>query len=371
MRIRFSKGTLLFFVYLILLIFALELNLRKFEKLPDYQPNVMFAVDFNEDHPHIHKESKIPGLIFELDSNVDSMWQGVSIRTNAMGLRDKEYSIKKPEGTFRIIGLGDSITFGASIDEEDTFLNVLESKLNEGGRGKFEVLNAGISAYNLIQYYILFKNKLIKYDPDLVLVNFYQNDYIPINFLKRYDNFNETYKAGGTYTSEEILAQNLAGFFPFPYNLNYFLLANSALYRFLNIRIYNIASKINPDYFIPGAYKYLNGIQSDKENKQALFDLIELCRDKGIGIVIVVHPFLENSDNNDRWIRTVPRERYGVPTLDLINKYFEEDIDLSEFRINHLDGAHPNVQGNKIIGETIYKFLSEEKLLEESNLRSQ
>ena len=103
-------------------------NVKKFEKLPYYEPNVIFAVDFNEDNPHIHKESKIPGLIFELDSNVESTWQGVKIRTNSMGVRDREYDKKKPENTYRIIGLGDSVTFGANIDENETFLNILEEK---------------------------------------------------------------------------------------------------------------------------------------------------------------------------------------------------------------------------------------------------
>ncbi|MBT3408360.1 SGNH/GDSL hydrolase family protein [archaeon] len=357
------KGKLIFFVYILLLIIALEVNVKKFEKLPYYEPNVIFAVDFNEDNPHIHKESKIPGLIFELDSNVESTWQGVKIRTNSMGVRDREYDKKKPENTYRIIGLGDSVTFGANIDENETFLNILEEKLNYQSDKNFEVINAGVSAYNIIQYYISLKNKLMVYDPDLVILNFYQNDYIPINFLKKYKNFNQTYNAGGNYKREEILAQNLAGFFPFPFKWNYFLLKNFAFYRFLNIKSYNIASKINSDYYIPDAYTYLNGIEPVKENKQALLDIIELSKKEKFDLIIVVHPNLEKEDNNDKWIRTVPVQKYDVPTLDLYDHYISKNVSPVELKRVPQDFIHPNVRGNKIIGEAIYDFLIYEDLI--------
>ena len=141
-------------IYIIVLIMISEYIVLKFEKLPEYHSNVVFAVDYNPNNPNIHQMSKIPGLQFELKPNTYSIWQGAKTYINSKGLRDKEYKIPKPDNTFRIIGLGDSVTFGASIDQNDTFLNLIEHELNNYYDKNIEVLNAGVSAYNSLQQYI-------------------------------------------------------------------------------------------------------------------------------------------------------------------------------------------------------------------------
>ena len=72
---------------------------------------------------------------------------------NRDGMRDREFPLAKPPGTFRIACIGDSITFGFGIDHPaDTYPQRLESLLNSycgSSSQRFEVLNFGVPGYNL------------------------------------------------------------------------------------------------------------------------------------------------------------------------------------------------------------------------------
>jgi len=95
------------------------------------------------------------------------------IQTNSIGLRDREY----PEhdlAHFRILVLGDSFTFGIGVNLEDTYLKVLEKRLNEEYPGKkFEVINCGVPGVGTDYEYHFLKDIGIRFKPDLVLVGFF------------------------------------------------------------------------------------------------------------------------------------------------------------------------------------------------------
>ena len=56
----------------------------------------------------------------------------IPVRTNSLGYRGDEIATPKPPGAFRILGLGDSVTWGVGVREEKTYLRVLENALNSG-----------------------------------------------------------------------------------------------------------------------------------------------------------------------------------------------------------------------------------------------
>jgi len=48
---------------------------------------------------------------------------------NSLGFRDTEHSIEKPPGTFRIVAVGDSFTYGVGASFEETYLRRVEQQL--------------------------------------------------------------------------------------------------------------------------------------------------------------------------------------------------------------------------------------------------
>ena len=99
--------------------------------------------------------------------------------TNSCGMRDREYSIAKPQGTYRIAMLGDSFTFGWGVQSEDSFAKVLERNLNSRSKAgqNFEVMNFGVPGYSTFQEVAKFKETGAIFDPDAIIVFFIENDF--------------------------------------------------------------------------------------------------------------------------------------------------------------------------------------------------
>ncbi len=106
--------------------------------------------------------------------------QGIS----SYGIRDYEYPLEKPDGTFRIGVLGDSVAFGyctptESLPIEKTFPKLLEKRLNAPvlpGHQKVEVINLAVSGYDTLQEVEFLRTKGLAFDPDLILVGYCLND---------------------------------------------------------------------------------------------------------------------------------------------------------------------------------------------------
>ena len=103
--------------------------------------------------------------------------RGVDLRTNWLGLRDREYPVEKAGDTFRILMVGDSVIEGGGLQLEETIPAQLQAALNAMGCGRtFEVLNAGVAGYSPILEYLFVKHVGLSLHPDLVIVNFDMSD---------------------------------------------------------------------------------------------------------------------------------------------------------------------------------------------------
>lgn len=92
---------------------------------------------------------------------------------NSRGYRNKEFSIRKGRDTRRILILGDSMTFGWGVPDENTYPAVLENILNSEKGKRWEVINAGyLGGLSLDGYYIYLKEEGLSLSPDIIIAGF-------------------------------------------------------------------------------------------------------------------------------------------------------------------------------------------------------
>lgn len=102
----------------------------------------------------------------------------VSVTYNSEGWRDVEHDVEKSEEVFRILVLGDSFMEANSVELENTFHRQIEKLAREAGNN-VEVINMGVAGYGTLQEYLVFQHMGQLYEPDLVLVGFFDgNDVI-------------------------------------------------------------------------------------------------------------------------------------------------------------------------------------------------
>ena len=125
-------------------------------------------------------------MIFELKPNLDTCWDhyGIRVKTNSAGFRaERDYLIPKPAGTVRIVGLGDSFTFGFGVEYEQTWGHLLEQRLSARLGRPVEFINTGVGGYNTVNEVALLVDRGLELDPDLIILFWCGNDVGAPQFL--------------------------------------------------------------------------------------------------------------------------------------------------------------------------------------------
>jgi hypothetical protein len=248
----------------------------------------------------------------------------VDYRFNSLGFRGPDYAIPTPEGTFRILALGDSYTLGAGVYEQDTFAARLEARLNagagaRGGPLRFEVVNAGVSGYSTRDERVSYERYTSAYEPQLVLIAMVFNDDL---------SFVEEAKLGYLSVSE-------------PRNLS------------------NLAARILELQQGERTYDYGSTVRE-------LLQLNESCRQRGARLAVVIF----RHESWEPWIRLVHDVTEGVrgtgiPVLDL-GPILLKDHRPEELTVHPADG-HPNEIAHRLAAEEIERFLHAEGMIPSTN----
>ena len=120
-----------------------------------------------------------PVLGLRLAPGYDGWFAGAPVRINQLGFRDpRDYALEKSATTFRILVLGDSVTFGHGAVHETTYPFLLEERLRSWKPGvDWQVWNLGIPGLNTSQELAYLREVEEAYHPDLVIVGFFVNDF--------------------------------------------------------------------------------------------------------------------------------------------------------------------------------------------------
>lgn len=322
----------------------------------------------------IMRPSTRPGQSVEfIPNSANDSYVGVPVRINALGLRDREVAVPKPPGVFRVLAVGDSVTFGFGVRLEDTYAKRLEARLNAGLAGssrRAEVINAGIEGTGLTYYSHFLRSMGPRLEPDLVLVGLVLNDIVEYREEARQE-----------APHRPPLSSRLR-------QANRFMRLNSHLFALVSTHLKSILYRIGvldintlySDNFLTLAPPSERQVRAWTSSLGKLAELADLARSLKVPLVIVVFPMEVQLDARTlhQYRRTLgvnldeaalsgaPQRRLAeyardqkVPVADLLPPFRASRngaLFLRNHGISH-DWAHPSPAGHEVAAEEIYRTL--------------
>jgi hypothetical protein len=95
----------------------------------------------------------------------------ISVSISEQGLRDREYAFERTPGRRRMLVLGDSFAWGFGVEQDEALSEILERKHPD-----WEILNTGVSGWGTDQQLLFFRERGLRWRPDVVLLLFHPND---------------------------------------------------------------------------------------------------------------------------------------------------------------------------------------------------
>ena len=280
------------------------------------------------------------------------------VRSNSQGFRDDEWVMPKPNSVCRIMLLGDSFTFGNNVRQEDTFGARLEETLTERSQASesVEVLVAGIGGWNIDNYTEFFITEGVGYEPDAVVVSFFQNDFRYNRNPIGIPNFSKE----GRVESRPVWLRWL----PWPW---IFFIKRSALVTYLRDRV-AVLSAVRHGLFVDNWRQrlMLNELDLDTDPVvQITYDefrrINRVAKDLGIPMGIAVIPAINTFWGEPIAWRFIDHLRKfgeveGIHIVDLADGFWQED-DTNRFYGYPWDN-HFNAHGHRIVTEQLAPFVT-------------
>ncbi|MDT7541870.1 MAG: hypothetical protein QOE33_1774 [Acidobacteriota bacterium] len=335
MKIRPLKK-LLFVVYLFIATSVLlEIGVRVWGYSEHHICDPIYtAFAASTDIPYIHK----PNL-------QDARARGLAlINTDSLGLRSKvagaQYAPHQP-GEYRIAIVGDSVTFGEGVRKtEDTYPQTLEDILNQKQSAlRVKVFNYGASAYSVKVMAATLEERMLKVEPDLVLMAI-----IPADFdLSR----TPSVDASGYLTDNK-----LSGFLPKDSRVRLYLRKVHLLYLLRDIITSpqsgsRQAQETLSKGALPESYSFIKRF-SETAKRHALPHAIVLLP-TSLGRFVNLPAQLKTDD---------------VPFVDLSS--LQSEFTPEQFRASKFD-SHPSATVHRRIGELLAQYILERHLMESSH----
>ncbi len=116
-----------------------------------------------------------PALIFAWQPNQRGFSADKEIAINERGLRGPVVPYERTPGKKRVLFLGDSITFGYGVNDDEVVTERVGALLGAAGIPT-ETINTAIASYNTEQEVTFYEREGRRYDPDVVVVGVCWND---------------------------------------------------------------------------------------------------------------------------------------------------------------------------------------------------
>ncbi|NTV22780.1 MAG: SGNH/GDSL hydrolase family protein [Nanoarchaeota archaeon] len=276
-----------------------------------------------------------PVLGFKMQPNFSGAVLGKEVKTNSHGFRDYEF-IRERNDAYRVIIIGDSLTFGYGVYANQSYPKILERLLQKSGR--YEVFNLGVPGYNTVQEAELLERS-VDYAPDLVVMSFYYND------------FDSTLQGHNTQP----------GIYEYIFNADVFLYSKSRLYQYLKFNLRNnlLIASLFQRASTTKHYENLIKTQSREymDMRGAIGKIKDISRLSGIPVVWLMLPQITNAKPYPLvyvygHVEDVLREEgFKIVNMDEV----VQDRNMSGFRLDTMYDAHPNERYYELAAENLYR----------------
>jgi len=290
--------------------------------------------------PALYRLSKVKELGYEHVPEARVEIEGISYKINKLGYRDIEHRVRKSGR--RVVVVGDSVTFGWNLPLEDTYHYQARERLAALGL-PIEVLAMGITGYNLVQDYYLIKERALRFDPDLIILQVCLND------------FEKTIKIRTDPEQRFMLTQYGEIFVPYMVKktgLSRWLMAWSYLFKLLNLKLGSRPGAIDDggrrEYYSKGSETAVAYLRRTKA----------LLAGTACRFAAVVFPFRPKDMVRPytTFYKTILEELrdLSIPTLDLSAALNAAEAAPESMWVDYL---HPSRAGNQRAAEALAGFI--------------
>ena len=314
---------------------------------------------------------------FAPDQNKKLLFPGLkpyTVTTNSYGLRsvgnDEELFREMNDDTYRVLCVGDSITFGLFVDDKDSYPYRLRGLLTKNGLNAV-VFNAGVGSSTVSDCLYYLKRKGLELKPDLVILNFAPNDVDEIEkTVPLYEKMIKENKFSIFKTIKLMKLLRAFRKFEVDYKYHRYLMkiddkkAKSILVN-ENKDLENVlyAEEFQRGGMVLDPYNEIYMENWDKYLK-SLNELIDLIRNEKIDFICVIYPnilTLFNRTNGDyQGILAKFFKVKGVEYIDLTPKFRKKRGEYLKLYNNPPRDYHLSGYGNQILAEDIYDKLQKE-----------
>lgn len=284
-----------------------------------------------------------------------------------------EYNVKKNSNKYRIAIIGDSYISAFQVAYNKSVAEQLESKL---GNKHFQVYRFAIDGAPLSHYLHMLRKDVLRYSPDLVVINLAHND------------FHESYEfKPGVYTSafmklkieNDMVSEELN---PIPYKTPWYnWIRESATWRYLAYRQqirFNILRKIilgeNKNNRKYQANIDVSMVEEKAKNNQIITDYIfrnikNICDRENIRLLILIdgdrgsiYKKIGANQLYDKGALRINRmaafvaEKYNIGFLDL-HSVFEEDYSKNNKSFSFVNDGHWNGYAHGLVADTLASYI--------------
>ena len=356
-----KKEIFLVIISIILFLAMFEAFLRIF-----YPQNVFVVMPEEASSRIFEKSNELPWMlrqnISERHRNIVGEWD-VTIKTNSLGLRNDE--LQKDNKT-RILVLGDSFTFGYGVENNETYVNLLERRFNNS----IGFINAGYAGgYSTDTEYVYLKNHGLKLKPDIVMLGFFIGNDISDIMSNSHWIENEEIKnvSSNIYYIDESNRLRVKGLEKkWYYDANVYLSMKSHAYIFFKTKIRQVFQGMEPaEGTIYNEERNENMSIAINTTKDLLLKINKITNESNVGFVIILIPTREQVAG----VKLVDKEGKKLD-LEKINRefigFFEDNginyIDLmpylrNEENIYFKTDPHWNKNGHEVVARAIYESL--------------